>query len=232
MTRDPVNPSLWSTILTLNDGMNSYDPPDIIHMKFRENADWTLSWGTTDFPSGIGLTTPGSPDIPVPLDTVGITTDYLVTFNSETGAYNFAALNGTISLIGEFNGWAGDHPMTRDIVNPDLWTTILTLDTNSNSYDPPNIIHMKFRENADWTLSWGNTDFPSGIGLTAPGSPDIPVPLEATTVGLTTDYLVTFNSVTGAYNFQATSGKMNMIGEFNGWGYDISMNRDAANPNR
>jgi hypothetical protein len=134
---------------------------------------------------------------------------------------------GRVSLIGEFNGWSGDHFMTRNPENPDLFTTIISLNAGSNQYDPPNIIEMKFRENAAWTLSWGNTDFPSGIGLTTTGSPNIPVPLD--TVGITTDYLVEFNCATGAYNFTAVCGSISLIGEFNGWNGD-HFDHDPGDP--
>jgi hypothetical protein len=51
--------------------------------KFRQDNDWVLAWGSVDFPSGIGSTTPGSANIPVPAGT------YLVIFNRITGAYSF-----------------------------------------------------------------------------------------------------------------------------------------------
>jgi len=53
--------------------------------KFRANDMWDLAWGSTDFPSGNGDNTPGSPNVPIP--TAGT---YLVTFDTSTGAYTFA----------------------------------------------------------------------------------------------------------------------------------------------
>ncbi|MFO7613506.1 MAG: sugar-binding protein [Bacteroidales bacterium] len=210
LDRDMDNPDHWSTILILS---------DTSEVKFRENADWTVNWGSDQFPTGTA--TLDGPNIPVPAGS------YKVMFNCATGEYNFVATCGMVSLIGEFNDWSGDHYMTRDPMSPDLWTTLLTLTPGSNSYDPPDIIHLKFRENADWTVNWGSEDFPSGIATQ--GGPDIPVPLDVER--LTTDYLVTFNCATGEYTFTAASGAISMIGAFVDWNGDIPMNRDAADPN-
>lgn len=52
-------------------------------VKFRLNYDWNPGWGSTDFPTGVGSTAGDAPNIPVPAGT------YDVSFNRETGAYNF-----------------------------------------------------------------------------------------------------------------------------------------------
>jgi hypothetical protein len=49
--------------------------------KFRQDDAWTINWGSTTFPAGLG--TQGGADIPVPAGT------YLVVFNKTTGAYSF-----------------------------------------------------------------------------------------------------------------------------------------------
>lgn len=49
--------------------------------KFRQDAAWTVNWGSTAFPVGLG--TQGGADIPVPAGT------YLVIFDRTTGAYSF-----------------------------------------------------------------------------------------------------------------------------------------------
>lgn len=54
-------------------------------VKFRQNHDYTPGWGSTEFPSGTGSTAGDAPNIPV---TAGA---YDVTFNRETGVYNFTA---------------------------------------------------------------------------------------------------------------------------------------------
>ena len=54
---------------------------------------------------------------------------------------------------------------------------------------------LKFRQNASWTVNWGNSSFPSGTGIQ--DGPDIQVPAG--------EYNITFNSSTGAYNFESTN---------------------------
>ena len=155
--------------------------------------------------------------------------NYKVTFNCATGEYNFIATCGVIGIIGEFNGWAADYPMIRDMNNPDIWYTILTLDNaTADASDPPDgIAELKFRQNADWGVNWGGADFPIGTG--EQDGPNIMVPLDS--IGLTTDYNVLFNCATGDYTFLASSGQISMIGAFNDWNGDVLMNRDLNVPN-
>ena len=54
---------------------------------------------------------------------------------------------------------------------------------------------LKFRQNASWTVNWGNSSFPSGTGIQ--DGPEIQVPAG--------EYNITFNSSTGAYNFESTN---------------------------
>ena len=54
-------------------------------LKFAANKDWAVSWGSKDFPFGIG-TTNNDPNIPVKAGT------YHVYFNDILGAYNFVAV--------------------------------------------------------------------------------------------------------------------------------------------
>jgi len=216
MMRHADDPNMWSVAK----GFTAAEDPNndgIVEMKFRENADWTVNWGAADFPTGVGVQ--NGDNIPVPIG------NYYITFNCSTGEYNFQTTCGEISIIGEFNGWAGDEWMTRDMANPDLWTLplVLTADQDGNA---DGIIELKFRQNSDWGVNWGSADFPTGVGVQ--NGDNIPVPLDV--VGLTTNYFVTFNCVTGDYNFNATSGTISMIGEFNGWNGDVPMNQDVTDP--
>ncbi len=217
LDRDPVDPEEFSLVLVLTPN-DDYNGDGIIEMKFRENSDWGQNWGSTQFPSGIGIL--NGPNIPVPVGS------YLVTFNCGNLHYNFESTCGLISLMGEFNGWTGDIFMTRYPSDPDLWTADISLDEGSNQYDPPDIIEMKFRENSDWMVNWGDDDFPSGVGVL--NGPNIPVPLSYS--GLTTDYFVSFNCATGAYNFTETSGPISLSGEFNYFSGDHFMERDEETP--
>ena len=214
LDRDAMNPDLFSTIITLTDADDTSDPPDgIIEMKFRENADWTVSWGAVDFPSGTAIV--GGENIPVPVGS------YYVTFNCATGEYNYTTTCGDIGLIGEFNGWDGDHFLTRDMDNPNMWETTISFTEADDMSDPPDgIIEIKFRENSDWVNNWGSADFPTGTGTN--GGENIPAPIG--------DYLVTFDCSTGEYNFVATCGEMGLIGEFNDWSADYWMMRSDDDP--
>ena len=163
MDRNPENPALFTAFISLDTTSNFEGAVGIIWMKFRENGEWTVNWGSNTFPSGTG--TPGGPNIPVPIDTVSdATTDYFVTFNCETGEYNFESVCGSIGLIGEFTDWASDLSITRDPNDFSMWTAILSLDTSSNQYGALDTIEIKFRESARWATNWGANSFPSGVG--------------------------------------------------------------------
>ncbi|MCX6234262.1 MAG: T9SS type A sorting domain-containing protein [Bacteroidetes bacterium] len=220
MTRNTEFPDQWTTTIILTTDDDTSTPPDgIIDLKFRQNADWVVNWGSADFPTGTGVQ--NGANIPVPVGS------YYITFNCTTGEYNFQSTCGEIGIIGEFNGWAGDVWMTRNATNPDSFTALLVLDASSDTENADGIVGVKFRQNADWTVNWGSADFPTGTGVI--NGANIPVPLNIT--GITCDYFVTFNCATGEYNFVSTSGPISMIGAFNNWNGDVPMNRDASDPN-
>jgi hypothetical protein len=210
MTRDLDNPDLFTTIVNLKDDSNA---DGIIEVKFRVLGDWGTNWGAADFPAGTGVA--NGANIPAPAGT------YKVTFNCTTGEYNFEATCGEISLIGEFIGWAGDHALTRDANDPNLWSTKITFNKSSNQYGDSTLIEVKFRQDADWAVNWGGADFPAGKGTQ--DGPNINVPLGT--------YRVTFNCATGDYNFVQTCGEISLIGEFIGWAGDHNMTRSNEDPN-
>jgi len=71
LTQDPNDENIW------------YLPSIDLNgdVKFRADSNWTVNWGATDFPIGLG--TQDGPNIPATAGTYGIT------FNSATGAYEF-----------------------------------------------------------------------------------------------------------------------------------------------
>jgi hypothetical protein len=145
-------------------------------LKFRLNNDWTVSYGGTDFPSGIA-TTDSPSNIPV-----AAAGTYSVTFNLLTGAYNFAF--PVISLTGAaFGGWGDGFDfdmMTSDGVN-------YTMQSITSIGD-----EGKFRLDNQWTTSWGSADFPVGVATTdSPSNIAIPAGV----------YGVTFNRETGDFAF-------------------------------
>jgi hypothetical protein len=222
MTRDESDLAMWSTVITFNASMDG-NADGFIEAKFRQSADWGINWGGDLFPEDTGYQ--NGPNIFIPLDLTGTTTDYLVTFNCETGYYTFEATCGAIALIGEFNSWSADYAMIRDAADPNMWSVIFTLTPDMDG-NADGFVETKFRENADWGVNWGGDLFPEDTGYQ--NGPNIFVPLDET--GLTTDFYVTFDYTTGYYIFQTTVGDVSMIGEFNGWNGDIPMNRDAADP--
>lgn len=133
---------------------------------------------------------------------------------------------GYVSLIGEFNDWAGDHYMTQDPMDPADYSTIISF-TAAMDTDGNDTIEVKFRENGDWPINWGGDTFPSGIATL--NGPNILVPLDTGNI-FTTDFLVTFNCGTGEYNFESVCGSIGLIGEFNEWSDDYAMYRDMNNP--
>jgi len=92
MNRDPGNPSLFSDTVYISEESNIGEPYDIIEMKFRENANWTVNWGSDEFPSGTGYQY--GPNIPVPLNPLFDITIYYIEFNCHTGEYTFTDISG------------------------------------------------------------------------------------------------------------------------------------------
>lgn len=182
MERDAVDSSLWSlrTILTTGEA------------KFRADDDWAVNWGAGDFPSGIGIQ--DGANIPIEAG------EYIITFNSVTGAYDFKELiiYNSIGLIGtatEFGDWDNDVFMTKTQEDENLWIlpSVTLVDGEA-----------KFRVDTAWTVNWGAEDFPTGKGTQ--DGPNILI------VG--GKYGVTLNSGTGEYAF----------------GDEITTNIDVLNP--
>jgi hypothetical protein len=91
LINNEYDPDIWTTTMYLSAG-NDFMPTDgIVDMKFRENLSWDVNWGSSDFPTGIGI--PDGPNIPVPLNPSYETTVYTVSFNCKTGAYTFTDIS-------------------------------------------------------------------------------------------------------------------------------------------
>ena len=177
--------------------------------KFRANHDWATAWGGTDFPIGIGATDVAD-NIPA---TAG---DYQVTFNTATGAYEFLIIEAytTIGIIGDATpgGWDSDTDMIQNAVDSAVWEVRLILTDGE----------AKFRADNDWAANWGSGDFPAGVG-TQDGA-NIPV--------VAGEYKITFNSITGEYNFEeiivfTTVGLIGTGSPLGNWDEDVNLNQDA-----
>jgi hypothetical protein len=169
-------------------------------------------WGGTDFPTGIG--TDANDTIPV---TAGL---YVVTFNSRTLEYDFAAvaIYATVGIIGDATpgGWDNDTDMNQDPMDPSVWSVRLELLDGE----------AKFRADNDWADNWGAGTFPTGIAER--DGANIPV-----TAG---EYIITFNSFTLAYNFRLlvvydTVGIIGNASPFMNWEDDVLMNKDPNDEN-
>lgn len=143
--------------------------------KFRKDDSGAFIWGGASFPSGVA--TEGGQGIPV------IAGNYNVTFNISTGDYSFSY--PSIGIIGtSLIGWTEDIDLqSADGVNYTLTDYAFTAG------------EVKFRQDNDWMINWGDWGFPSGYGWQ--GGPNIPVPAGT--------YTVTFNRLTGEYHFIATT---------------------------
>jgi hypothetical protein len=145
-------------------------------VKFRQDDNLATVWGGTGFPTGIASLS--GPPIPVVAGT------YTVTFKPGTGEYNFGF--PSIGILGDnLPGW---------------WTDDIDLETTDgityNIVDLPiNGGGVKFRQDNEWVVNWGNLAFPAGYGWQ--DGPNIPVPVGT--------YNVTFDRTTGIYSFKATT---------------------------
>lgn len=176
-------------------------------VKFRADDDWLVNWGAVDFPSGVGVM--GGDNIPV------VAGDYFISFNSDSGAYSFTQIveYATVGIIGDATpgGWGDDTDMVKDDNDPHVWS--LRLDLLDGE--------AKFRADDDWAVNWGAGDFP--VGSAVQDGANIPI-----TAG---DYLVTFNSLTGAYAFDpiveyGTVGLIGVSGPVGDWETDTPLNKD------
>lgn len=141
-------------------------------VKFRANNAWDVNWGAADFPSGTAVV--NGANIPVG---AGV---YFVTFDSNTGAYNFA--EASIGIIGSATpgGWDTDTNLT--------YTSGGVVSVSMDLVDG----EVKFRANDAWDLNWGAAGFPTGTATI--NGPNIPVPAGS--------YTVKFNVNTKSYSFE------------------------------
>jgi hypothetical protein len=187
--------------------------------KFRANNSWDLSWGNSDFPTGIGSSDNG-PNIPIPAG------EFIVTFNTETFEYNFIQIieYDKMQLMGSATpgGWDNGVFMERDGEDKSVWKLRVTLIDGE----------AKFRADENWDINWGSESFPEGVG--EQDGPNIPI-----TPG---DYFIDFNSTTGAYKFTAVVeyDRVSLVGKtgpFGDWppadddSKDLFLNKDAEDFN-
>lgn len=164
---------------TLNNvSITTATDPSTTGLKFRQAHDWTINWGSSNFPSGTA--TQGGANI---LTTAGT---YDITFNRVNGTYTFIpsgfpAIGIWGPAVDSQNGFAG----------PDvkMGTTDGIIYTLSGFYFSSGTAYFRFNDNN--LNTWGSVAFPTGTAVQ--GGPTIQV-----TGG---EWFVTFNRNTGAYSF-------------------------------
>lgn len=169
-------------------------------LKFRQDHDWSINWGNTSFPSGIGYQ--GGSNIPT------VSGTYDITFNRITGEYLFTCVSNCVVSIGIIGSAVPPNYGTEPDIN------LLTQD--GVTYTLLNYTFVtgeaKFRQDDSWNSNWGNSIFPSGNAIF--NGPNIPV-----TAGT---YNVEFNINTGDYSFKTPL--IGILGtSLNGWDTDIDM---------
>lgn len=191
--------------ITLNTVDNvTYTIADLVvntgEVKFRQDLDWAVNWGSNVWPSGTG--TQGGANIPTVAGT------YDVTFNRLTGAYSFVgsaafdAINLWGPAVDPTNGFsgAGVNMSTNDGVEYRL--SGFTFSSGA----------AKFLVNNNPSQAYGADAFPSGTATL--GGASIPVVGGA--------YTVLFFPATGAYFFSYPS--IGLIGNAaQGWDVDVDM---------
>jgi hypothetical protein len=178
-TSDGVHYSLEGAVLTAGE------------LKFRQNQSWTINWGANTFP--VGTATLNGNNIAVVAGT------YSVTFNKDTGAFNFSAGYPVISLSSTGN--ANIDLITLDGVNYYL-----------NNYSIAAGDYL-FTQSSPTVNSWGTSAFPSGTATL--GGASIPV--------LAGDYNIKFNKSTGVFSFDYLT--ISVIGSATpgGWSADTNL---------
>ena len=195
-TTDNVTYTLNNVTLT-----TATDPANT-GLKFRQDHDWVINWGSSNFPSGTGVLNGAN--------IMTIAGTYDITFNKSNGTYTFID-SGTVPhnigiwgpAVDAINGFVGaDVNMTTS--DNITYTLSGFYFTSGQAY---------FRENDATTNVWGSTAFPTGTGVLS--GPSIPV-----TGG---EWFVTFNRNTGGYSFAYPSIGILGTATSVGWGTDIDL---------
>jgi hypothetical protein len=157
-----VPPNYWNDdvkMLTTDGIMYRLDNMDLVYgeLRFRQNSSWTINWGGTTFPIGIGeINSPFNIQIPAG--------NYDITFNRLTGEYAFMLNIPSIGILGSaLNGWNDDIDMQSTDGN---YYTLMSQEFSDGE--------VKFRQDNDWSVNWGGTDFPGGGAYQ--NGPNIPIP--------------------------------------------------------
>jgi hypothetical protein len=121
-------------------GFIYFPPGGTFEFKFTSAPDWNhINYG--DGGDGILNTDPGAGNLKVPGEG-----NYYLQANTEDLTWDYALRN--YALIGSFNNWSADEPLTWDSNN---WRWEVTLDLEAGA-------EFKWRANGDWTYNLGDNE--------------------------------------------------------------------------
>lgn len=198
-----VSPGVYELVITLADG----------EVKFRADDSWTVNWGASTFPSGIG--TQDGPNIPVK---AGV---WKVRFEFPSGAYRFtpavtyASVAKDLYLLGSFNNFQGDA-YKFSLVADNTWVLNEILLKNGDLF--------KFSEGPNFMgNNWGDNEgdgkadlFGNNIIFSAPQGEAF--------------YKITFNDKTRLYTFDFVKYNLiSIIGSATpgGWSTDTDLTNNG-----
>ena len=209
MTRCPGNDHLWKTEMIVKGAEEA---------KFLIDG-WSVNWGATDFPTGIG--TQNGPNIPMEKG------NYIVIFNDITGGYNFIRTDA--------------EEEEEPVKEPDVWYLVGSCigdgSWNNSSVDNVGISLFPLACNGENTISYTGYFTTDGFKLIkTPGSwgdqwgqgADGYVKNDGGSGNITVPsagyYTVTLNTATDQLtivpaNITPESYAVGVAGDFNGWGY-------------
>lgn len=194
-----VSPGVYEIVIALAAG----------EVKFRADDAWTVNWGASTFPSGIG--TQDGPNIPVSAGT------WKVRFEFPSGAYSFtpavtyASVAKELYLLGTFNNFQGEqYPFS--LVADNTWVLDEALVAPGDEF--------KFAEGPNFMgTNWGDSDgdgraelFGNNIVFNEPQGEGF--------------YKITFNDKTRIYNIEFVRyPSIGIIGSATptGWDSDTDM---------
>jgi hypothetical protein len=153
-------------------------------VKFRQDLSWTVNWGDSTFPIGMGIQ--DGPNIPTTAGT------YDVTFNISNATYTFIPSPNVFPSIGI---WGPAVDSQNGYVGPDvdMVTTDGIIYTLSGFYFSSGQAY--FRQDNATTFVWGSTSYPTGTAIL--NGPSLFIPGG--------EHFVTFNRITGEYSFSFPS---------------------------
>lgn len=154
----------------------------IVSGKASDMGTWNVQWGNSDADgiNNLVFKNSSSKNLKVPADGY-----YTITLNSITNTLSIVATTAptksydSMSLPGDFNGWASNPMKAFGTTNNHQWYTTATIAATGG---------FKFNSGGTW---WGGNDFPHGFVTTSGGN----IPDAAGT------YTVLFNDIDACYYF-------------------------------